>query len=222
MICLPDFKGDDFKDEDFKNSSWVNNINDFLFKLLPYYFKNNDTYKDQFGRGFLEKYMDLFGDELDMNVIPYVECIMNINDPNITQEKFIDTISESLGSPQRVYLNEIKFRNLLKYIIPMYKIKGKLAYLENLFYLIGLEIVITKIPQDGTFNYYDLDNSKYDSGGRYDLLRCLPCFYYDAEINPNSNGVLIDIGNAEVLEKLRAIIEYNHPINSKLINLNVL
>lgn len=207
MTCFADFDGDDFEDVDFKTSSWTTNINDFLFKLLPDYFKQNDSYKDKYNKGILERYMNLFGDELDMYVVPYIECVTEINNPKIAEEKFLDHIADSWGSPSDLFLSTDRYRNLLKTILSVYKSKGTTNHVKNIFNLFGYDLVITKLPVNRDYYYYDSDNL-YDSGGTYDELECLPCWRYSATIEENDihDTLSPDATDPETLEKLKSIL----------------
>jgi len=57
-------------------------IRKFMFRLLPSYFKANDTYKDADGRGLLERYLDTLGDELQEETIKKMENLIRYLDPS--------------------------------------------------------------------------------------------------------------------------------------------
>lgn len=223
MICLPDFDGDDFEDLDFSTSSWLKNINDYLFKLLPDYFKQNDSYKNNFNKGILERYMDIFGNELDAWVVPYIECVMDINNPQVAQEKFLDHISDSWGSPSDLFLSTDRYRNQLKTILSLHKSKGTLGQVTNMFYLFGYDLVIERIPTDSTYYYYDTE-ANYDEGGVYDTFGCLPCWRYTATIEQNSNhdASSPDATDNTIFEKLKSLLTEEQPINAELVSFTLI
>lgn len=51
---------------------------DYLFSLLPSYFKDNDSYVDPKGEGLLERYLRLFGDEIDEGIYPFITNFLDI------------------------------------------------------------------------------------------------------------------------------------------------
>jgi len=45
----------------------------YIFKLLPFLFKKEDTYKNVNGEGLFERFTQALGEELDQEVIPAVQ-----------------------------------------------------------------------------------------------------------------------------------------------------
>lgn len=65
--------------------------------LLPYYFKEQDTYKVN-GRGLLERYLDIFGVYFDEQVIGNINTLDDIINVDTTPELYLGYLWEFLGS----------------------------------------------------------------------------------------------------------------------------
>ena len=161
-ICSPDFHSSDFNSDDF-NTSLVGVLSfpKFIKDRLPNYFHDYDTYKDSNGEGLLIRYLSIFGDEIDQEISPTIECFLNIIDAQNTDAKFLVHLSDVLGNPPDIFGNDEMYRNLLSYIVSVYKIKGTKPAYELFFSLLGFDIELEEIPLDDQF----ID---YDTGGEYD------------------------------------------------------
>lgn len=227
-ICGGDFHPFDFDAEDFHTSVFNNlegyegittNFSKFFPNKLPYYFIKNDTYKDLDGKGLLERFLTIFGTEVDLEIIPQIECYLNIIDTSICHEKYLIHLSDVMGNPPDIFLDQVLYRKLLRYIVSVYKIKGTIAAYELFFSLLGFGVVITELPVTNEESSYDNEGS-YDTGNPdsiYDQTRCSPCSYYTIDFYPlnNTDGII----DSTTLQKLRLAIFFNEPINAKLLSL---
>ena len=68
-----------------------------LMNLLPYYFKEQDTYKVN-GKGLLERYLDIFGSYFDDQVVSNINTLDDVIDLDKTPELYLGYIWEFLGS----------------------------------------------------------------------------------------------------------------------------
>ena len=68
-----------------------------LMNLLPYYFKEQDTYKVN-GKGLLERYLDIFGSYFDDQVVLNINTLDDVIDLDKTPELYLGYIWEFLGS----------------------------------------------------------------------------------------------------------------------------
>lgn len=192
------------------NFSFVN----FFTKLIPNYIKQNDTYKDANGMGLFERYFALFGENLDEEKCEQIENYLNIIDPQISPEKFLNHISDSLGNPPDVFQDIEQYRNLLTYIVSIYKVKGTIIGYEIFFSLLGFNIEIYEIPLLNTTSNYDQDGT-YDLGedNLYDQNVCRPCSFYTIKFYYTNNSEVL---SSNTLGLLREAITFNEPINAKL------
>ena len=123
-ICNPDFNSSDFSSSDFQTTTTGFAFQTFIQDRLPDYFRRNDTYVDENGDGLLLRYLSIFGDELDQEVIPTIECYLNIIDAQNCDAQYLTHISDVLGNPPDIFGDDDMYRNLLSYICSVYKIKG--------------------------------------------------------------------------------------------------
>lgn len=217
--CNPDFHDYDFHYPDFDTrATFPIRFRRFLFSLFPQYFIENDTYKNTEDEGLLERYMSVFGYELDMEVIPTLGCYLEIIDAQISDKKYLVHIADIFGNPPDIFKDETIYRNLLTYIIPIYKIKGTKGAYELFFSILGFGVNLIEIPILDVTSTYDL-GGEYDTGEEnalYDITGCETCSYYDIEFYPLHNpDAVVDAGT---LAKLRSVVFFNEPINARLRN----
>lgn len=199
------------------------NFRNFFFGQLPIFYKLKDSYKDINDRGLLERYLEIFGLEIDENLNPLIDNYLNIIDPFETDPKFLTTLSYTLGSPPDLLNDPDAYAKLLAYIIQVYKIKGTKRAFELLFSLLGFNVSINELPPDkglvfDSGNLLD-DGNHLDSG-------CPPCSDYEILIlpvlNPNTGNCPVPIFstvNNTILDTFIKIIEFNQPINANLVGL---
>ena len=152
----------------FKFKEWV-------FKnLLPFYYQEKDTYPDALGKGILQRFMEVCSGYFDTEILedqgtqPGLDNILNLIDPEITPELFLNYLWEFLGEIPYAYgliiqgkvynkddlrgwLFENKDfpgadpRNLLRYAVSLYKIRGTDQFYKVLstFYGVRVELVET-------------------------------------------------------------------------------
>ncbi len=184
----------------------------FLFGRFPSYFKREDTYKDVNDKGLLERFLENFGDELDDEVTSDIENYLDIVDPLIAPEKFINLIAYTLGNPPDVFNNVTQYRSILSNIMAIYKVKGTLASYEVFFTMLGYDLlVITELPEVNT--YYDT-GELYDDTEFYDLY-CLGCSDYTIAFGTTTNAPI----NQTTLDILQTGIPFIEPINANLVGL---
>lgn len=155
---------------------------DWLFNKLPNYYHINDTYKDANGKGLLQRYLANIGDDLDDNILPFIDNLLNIIDPTTqasTDFKYLNHVAYLLGSPPDIFLGNPnhyqQYAKLLGHIVSIYKIKGTKKSFELFFALLGYIIqVIEYEPNLGT--KFD-SGFKFDEGAKFDT-ECEPCSEY--------------------------------------------
>lgn len=187
----------------------------FIIGNLPSYIIDQDSYKDAQGKGLLERYLGIFADYIDTELYPQINDYLNIVDASICGEQYLNHLSDVLGNPPDIFKNEEQYRNLLSYIVSVYKIKGTKAAYELFFNILGYKIEIEEVLPDLLSYIYD-GNSDYDTEQLYDLGACESCSYYNIKFYPLvQDGLELDLSN---LALLKAAIDFNEPINAKLNN----
>ena len=203
-------------------------IKDSIFSTLPYYFRKNDSYKNQNGEGLLQRFLGVIGEYFDY-LFSLAQSVMGAGsdtgliNPITTEEQYLEYIAEYVGNPPILYKDEegmIMYRQMLKYIVTLYHWKGTEKFYKALFGFYGLGIEIEEDTPDpsSAFNRYD-----YGEGGSalnydYDDLRydeyepCLPCSVANVYI------VGLDIrgglDNEELIMRIVKILDLYRPINT--------
>lgn len=220
-----DFEGIDFNWNDFLTGRPSILFQGFLFSRFPDYFKANDSYKNKEDEGLLERFMNILGEELDERVYPLIYNYLDIIDAQKANSKYLNHISDTLGNPPDIFGSEKAYRNMLSYIVSIYKIKGTKKAYELFFSILGFNVQITEILPETT-------NASYDAGGEYDNSNvfenstvlyddtsCPSCTYYDIALFPR-DGVIIDIKyDNDFYKRILEAIKFNEPINSKVRNI---
>lgn len=203
----------------------VNGYTNFLFNLLPQYFRDNDSYPSDNGdgtfSGFLERFLEAFCNELDEGLSPQLSPI-----PNIYNFELQSSISEAdqiffydyLASfwdivNLRWIADKSTYIKLIKNYQYIARVKGTKLALERYLFLFGYEITTFTL---GTIdlNYYDSSLS-YDDSNTYDLGN--PIFYLEYDMEITRLGAGSDLTAAQLLQ-LKTII--NNHFNPSYILLN--
>ena len=217
--CNADFDGKDFDGLDFETTygGYDFGFRNYLWSLLPSFFKKEDTYKDINNQGLLERYLSVLGSELDAEVIPAIHCYLNAIDAQQCNEKFLNHISDTVGSPPDIFQDDVIYRNLLSFIVTFYKIKGTVKSYKLFFAILGFDVEVEELPHLDDDGYYDSE-AEHDTGkiaDIYDRNSCLICYYYNIKIKPLDPTKPLIISTS-ILNKLREAIQFNEPINCRL------
>ena len=147
----------------------------YLFGKLPYYFKEKDNYKDGDDEGLLERYLQIFCAEIDGEVSPYIDSLLELKDaealttfPHDDPTKFLIHIAEDLGNPPDIG-TDAQYIILLRHIRAIFQTKGTLKCLELFLAIYGY--CIYNLSQSSiTLEHYDETPTpiKYDDGAVYD------------------------------------------------------
>ena len=253
----------------FKFKEWV-------FKnLLPFYYQEKDTYPDALGKGILQRFMEVCSGYFDTDILgdqgtqPGLDNILNLIDPEITPELFLNYLWEFLGEIPYAYgliiqgkaynkddlrgwLFENKDfpgadpRNLLRYAISLYKIRGTSQFYRILstFYGVRLELVETTdggnpgddnlIPNHDhlVLATYPSDNNEvvatYPLGSinvraPYPDGDCYSCLYFLIKLGIGKDlyDRLVHEGRLEIVKTvIRGIVEKYLPIHCKIAKYN--
>ena len=219
-------------------------FNNWFFDRFPSWHKHNDTYKDNTGKGVWERFLSIFGVELDEVVMPLLRNGGDIVNPEISKDllgsilspgeevddKFLNLIAQTLAYPPhrdiyRVPENigtEVKlYRNLLSMTASLIKIRGTARAIEIWGNLLGLNLTVYELnPGNSRYDVVDWDSTEGDLLGEnlitYDTA-CELCGSYIVVISLSRCGEnSVTELTEELLEILRRAICYNEPINAKL------
>lgn len=192
---------------------------DWIFTLFPLRFKRDDTYKDANDKGLLERFMESFGDEIDNEIIPYIENYLDIFDALNVSDELLGHLADTLGNPPDTLGYPDKYRLLLKYLVSLNKLKGTIPAYELLFKIFGVNIVIDEFEIDKHFydtgEYYDDGSILYDTN-------CPICSGYEIQISdPYNNFPLFATIDSypDLLENLIKLVKYVEPINAQWLSM---
>lgn len=195
------------------------NFRNWIFEHFPYYFRENDSYKDGDGYGLFQRYLTGLGSELDYELTNKIPGLLDLNNAEVIASKHLVHLAAVLGNPPDTFGDETKYRKLLRYITTINKYKGTVRGYELIFGILGVNVVVEEIAL--TDYRYDSE-FKYDDGNIYDG-NCPPCSKYNLIIT-DPDGNCPEIGEASsdpiLMALLKAIIKYVEPINAVLASLS--
>jgi hypothetical protein len=167
-----------------------------LIDFLPFEFKEQDTYKVD-GKGILERFLEICGSYFQDNITSDIDNILDLIDIDKTQQRYLNYLWEFLGELPFARtgehtgvpnLSDEQIRTILKYSIPLLKIRGSRKFFEILFNMYGLTCTIVD-PTDGEMDkwekvdpLYDTDYSRYDKYNYDKIYGCAQCIQVDINI----------------------------------------
>jgi len=223
-----------------------------LIDLLPIYFKDRDTYKNEEEEGILERFLQVCGDYFNDVVTPDIDNTVNLIDIDATDEIYLNYIWELFGSipyaygilidtrlwdtysniskNQEAWLKAIEAlppranaRDLLKFAIPLYKIRGTINFYSVLLKFYGYKCILSDPTGDFVnpypeISYYD-SIPYYDSGLLYDSnevydesKNCLSCVGISLSIYVSHE---VDYMTPDFFSRLCSLLNRFRPLNVK-------
>lgn len=201
------------------------NFLDWIFNRFPVEYKQSDTYKDDEGKGVFERYLSIFGYELDEIIVPEIEDYTVVYDILETPDKYLNHLAYALGNPPDYFNNVPKYRKFLSTIISIYQIKGTVKSFEYMFELLDFDVsLVLGFPTEVTYDTGVLYDS-FESGG-FDRLTydnyCNNCVKFSillvtdgADCTDPSSWELPEI-DEDVRQLLQDVACFLAPINAQL------
>lgn len=186
-------------------------LKDKIFSLFTQWDKRVDINKDSNDKGTVERYNEILGDQLDVDIIPFInDMIDNTLVPSKVLNKFIPYL-ESMVGLNPITDDIIIRRELLKNIINIYKVKGTNRSYEILFKVLGFDTVDI-VEADISFG---LDSPlTFDDDTRvFDLSECYRCGFYS--LNLTGSAPL----TAELKKIIAIAVKLVEPINAQLLEI---
>lgn len=135
-------------------------------KLMPHYYKQNDTYKDKDGCGILERFLKSLGQHLSVEVVPEIDSLIDkVTEISTIDQSLLNQLWELLGSVPYSFGTVIsssnalygepghteepgdsnpraRFRDLITYMLSLYKIRGTLDFYPALLRIYGYDAIV--------------------------------------------------------------------------------
>lgn len=192
-------------------------IRDLIQGELTDYILEEDSFKDGNGRGFIERYLEIFGEELDTNsVVKIEELDTKLIDLELTDVEYLPYFEAAYGNITRFDENERIRRNILKYLIYIWSIVGTKKAIRAILASIGFKVdTITELP------FVEI---RYDSGARYDedTTRydefCPGCGYIDLELTRNNSTTVTTTDIQTIGRLLRIVLPEDVRVNDLTVN----
>lgn len=187
----------------------------WIFKQLPGYFKENDTYLDNNKEGLFERYTRNFDYELDEEVLPFIRDVYTILDPSVTDAKYLGYIAYLLGDIPITTIESAN-RTILRFAIMLFQTKGTIPSAKMVFNAFGLGVDLMEVFGPRPIRYDNDPLQHYDDNTQYDI-DCPRCNdYYLAYWSWDDNcttGVFTSIPQT-TLDAIRQLICLIEPIDT--------
>ena len=154
--------------------SQFSNFREYIFQnLFPYWYQENDSYKNHEGKGILQRFIEVCAEYFDNEVLPGIDNMMDNIDLDKTSTIFLnyiwqyfdyipyaygvlvnnspyttDNINSWLSNPDG--FPKADTRALLKYAISLFKIRGTYSFYRILGRFYGVDIIFEEIPAPST------------------------------------------------------------------------
>ena len=164
---------------------------DYVFpRFFPFWYHDQDTYKDKDGRGILQRLMRVCAEYFDVHVTddesnqPGLDNILDLIDFDKTPDLFLNYLWEFLGEIPYAYgliiqnkpynkddlrewltgfwFPKVNPRELLRYAISLYKIRGTVDFYTILGRFYGMKITLIETVNGGTIGDGDDGIPVYD------------------------------------------------------------
>lgn len=193
-------------------------IKDYLWGLIPESLRQRDGNKNAQGKGLLERFLSIFGEELNEEVVPLLENLINQLDPETADDIYLSELAFQVARPKDILEDLNIYRLVLKQIISLYKIKGTAKSYTFFFNLLGMHAdIVEHLPLDNVYDaglIYD-DNSA--NAHVYDETSCeVGCVEYSINYY-NLPGKTVAPLTGDLRANVIAIIqEFLEPVDCKL------
>lgn len=207
------------------------NFKDFLLSKFIYYFRDFDTNKDSNGDGTFIRYMSIFGEELDDNVIPDLtnaiyQKVPYSSDGNHINSRLLPYLTADLGGypdPDNL-LSETVLRKILANLVDIIKHKGTQLGYDKLFFFYGYSVILTIYPFQGILHDqsappadFDINHDTDDIGNGSPVIHdqgCRKCFEYDITLTSLTGVSQIALTHSQIA----SIASFVEPVNMTLVN----
>lgn len=185
-------------------------IKEYVRRSLPDYLIESDSYKDIGGKGFVERYLEIFGDELDLEYVTKIENLVKQKDPKLADATMLDLLASANGDLPNLSKDTAHYRNIISFISAIWRIKGTIKSYQSGFYMLELynTVITEEVPVEVM---YDDDAIEYDEEPEWEYdTDCPTCSGYS--ISTEGGGPL----TISLYRKMLAVVTLLQPINAIL------
>lgn len=185
-------------------------LSQYFFNSLPDYFYFYDSYKNSSGKGLLQRYMQVIQEDAEITEAS-ITGLKDLPSPVTTEDKYLNNIAAFYGNPPDTYGNLTWYRNLLRNITDINKVKGSIEAFHRFFGCMGASITVSSREQP----YITYDEGKlYDDSNLYDGY-CFPCAFLSIDI-PDTFAPFEESITDKLKLATQSIFSYLFPINAIL------
>jgi hypothetical protein len=184
----------------------------YFFGSLPGYYKENDTYKNEEGKGLLERFLGIFQTQAEQ-YLTEVDVMKTFVNAREAPYKFLPYIGSLYGKPPIPTEDDTIFSNILESIQFLNTYKGTLSSLESYFGVLGVGATINLVPRP----IYNHDESReHDDYVVIHDSNTILCVKYTVNVEDPSES-LVDIFKEPFTDNnklaIQSIFRYFLPIN---------
>lgn len=196
----------------------MTSIGTYLKKLIPDYVYENDSYKDQNNKGFIERYLEIFGVELDDELLSFIDDFeAQIINVETVDPKFLIYFEDLQGDIKNFGKTTEIRRNIIKYLTSIYRIKGTLGSIEAILATRGYKV--NSITEEPIVEYfYDVGGVNYDDPDvKYDEY-CPSCSNISIDMDKNYGGGVTTEELAIIDQLLNLVLPLDTHLDGLIIN----
>ncbi len=188
----------------------------FFWDKFPSYFHRNDPYMNGSDEGTLERFLSTLEDEVENEVRPAIDNLLDIRDSITTPATLISLLHGDVGSIP-LFDDDTIDRNLVLWATSIYKLKGTEAGYVLFFLILGYTATISfPTPEEFTWDSgHNRDGSHHRDTGNG---TCTLCLLYDLELDLNGDTAF----NDDDYENLYKILDFLTPIHTTLGDLSII
>jgi hypothetical protein len=180
---------------------------DYLWDLFPSYYTDKDSYKNENGKGLLERFIRAHGEELDEKIVPAIANFLDVLNPETENSKYIPHIAYQLGSPSNIFNTPSKYKDLLNKVIGIYKRKGTKQSYEDAFRLVGIKPILIMILSPRTVMDIGL---KMDTGMLMDVSLRAHVGYSISILDLKGKPLTSNLEIEKITNLIRSLVEPEH------------
>ena len=188
-------------------------IKELIFEYFGSYEKEIDPNQIS-GKGILQRYNEALAEDMDEELIPEVEDLLE-NTVFITTcyDRYVVNLEQGVGNELYI-LNDLEVRRKIqRQILRYYEVRGSVRGYRIMLGLLGFDVEVTVNRPESGFDSsltFDSEARTFDSG-------CPKCFTYSLDLTRQDGGS--DDLSEDEIESVLAVVRFNEPMRATLVGL---